>query len=165
MITTVCIWYCLPGCAVRYGTDGTLRYDSLYNDAYGSYFGEVLFHVGALCYGLAAGVVPLPSTVIISTMMPAPLVVVALIEYMPACAMALFFRYVSVPRMEQRSVAKRPGYTKLVERVPSPLLPWPPIAQQQRNPRPGSASAADDDDDDDDAGVDAAGAGARQHQD
>ena len=70
------------------------------------------FHFGALCYGIASGVVHPPSK--------------SPVECAPAIAMVLFFRYASVPMMEQRSLAKRPGYAHLMSRVPSPLLLWPP---------------------------------------
>ena len=76
-----------------------------------SYFGEVTFHLGALCFGIASGAVHSP--------MDSPM------ECVPAIAMALFFRCASVPMMEERSLANRPGYAQLMGRVPSPLMLWP----------------------------------------
>jgi hypothetical protein len=77
-----------------------------------SYCGEVMFHIGAVCFGMASGAVP--------ALAESPW------ECAPAVAMALFFRCASVPMMEQRSLANRPDYRQLMQRVPSPLMLWPP---------------------------------------
>jgi hypothetical protein len=79
-----------------------------------------MFHVGALCFGIASGVVqPLTDS---------PM------ECVPAIAVALFFRCASVSMMDQRSLANRPGYAQLMERVPSPLILWPPPRAPEASP-------------------------------
>jgi steroid 5-alpha reductase family enzyme len=72
-----------------------------------NYLGEVGFWWGLWLFGLAAA----PGwwwTVV------GPLVMVAL------------FVFVSVPLMDDRSLARRPGYAEHMRRVPA-LLPWSPL--------------------------------------
>jgi steroid 5-alpha reductase family enzyme len=71
-----------------------------------NYFGEISFWCGLALFGLAAGG-------------PDPLLLVG-----PA-AMAALFVGVSVPMMERRMLARRPGYPDYQRRV-SALVPWPP---------------------------------------
>ncbi len=71
-----------------------------------NYLGEILFWIGLAVFGFAA----------------AGFVAWA---WIGALAMVLMFRFVSLPLIENRMLARRPGYEERRRRV-SLLLPWPP---------------------------------------
>lgn len=74
-----------------------------------NYFGEVMFHVGLYAQAWAAGVCPLP---------PAGYWVV------PCVAMAAFFRWATLPMMDERSLQRRPRYADVMATT-SALVPCP----------------------------------------
>lgn len=71
-----------------------------------NYLGEVGFWWGLWLFGLAA--YPAWAWTVIGPI-----------------AMTLMFLFVSIPMLEERSMARRPGYAEHVQRV-SKLVPWPP---------------------------------------
>ena len=71
-----------------------------------NYLGEILFWIGLALFGLAA----------------AGFVWWA---WLGALAMIAMFRFASLPMIEKRMLARRPGYAERQRRV-SMLLPWPP---------------------------------------
>jgi steroid 5-alpha reductase family enzyme len=71
-----------------------------------NYLGEILFWIGLAVFGLAAaGLVPW--------------------AWLGVAAIVALFRFASLPMIEKRMLARRPGYAERQRRV-SLLIPWPP---------------------------------------
>jgi steroid 5-alpha reductase family enzyme len=83
-----------------------------------NYFGEIMFWVGLFLYA-------------------------HFVEYAPiwtgigALAMILLFVFISIPMMEDRQVANKPGYKDYQKRV-SFLVPWPPRTAPNSPPKGGA---------------------------
>jgi steroid 5-alpha reductase family enzyme len=89
-------------------TPGSFIQDGLWAwSRHPNYFGELSFWWGMMLFGLAAAPAAWPWVI------PG------------ALAMTLMFCFASIPLMEQRSLARRPGYADYQRRV-SALLPLPP---------------------------------------
>ena len=73
-----------------------------------NYLGEIGFWLGLFLFGLASGAPALGTGV-------------------GVVSMVVLFLVVSIPMMEARQRAKRPGYAEIQRRIPM-LLPWPPRA-------------------------------------
>lgn len=71
-----------------------------------NYFGEILFWVSMFLFGLAAAPAWWWTGI-------------------GAVAMILMFVFASIPMMDERSLARRPGYAEYARRT-SALIPWPP---------------------------------------
>jgi steroid 5-alpha reductase family enzyme len=74
-----------------------------------NYFGECCFWIGLVCMAIAAGCVGLTRE---------PWLVSG------AISMCAFFRFGTIPLMDARSLARRPGYDEVIKST-SAMLPWP----------------------------------------